>query len=245
MGLAAFEGSSAVVVCDGVASTADAHRASQVASDMSIRVLEAALHQPPADPEAWHQLFLEACEEAQMALAHVVADEGALSPSTTLVAAMAVPGVVAVANIGDSRAYFLDGSPDGGKLLTVDDSWAQEMIAEGVRPEEAYADPEAQTITRWLGADVESVDPTVTIVEIDRPGVVVVCSDGLWDYFELPSALAGLIDEAAGAGPLGLARLLVAAAVGAGGHDNVTVAVIPVAPIDPRATPNIATMSEE
>jgi PPM family protein phosphatase len=245
MGLAAFEGSSAVVVCDGVASTADAHRASQVASDVSLGVLEAALRQPPADHEAWHQLFLEACEEAQAALAHVVGEEGDLSPSTTLVAAMAVPGLVAVANIGDSRAYLLDGSADGGRLLTVDDSWAEEMIAEGTPPEEAYADPEAHTITRWLGADAGSVDPTVTTVEIDSPGVVVVCSDGLWDYFERPSALAELVDEAVGVGPLGLARRLVDAALVAGGHDNVTVAVVPVAPVHPGAAPNSATTSEE
>jgi serine/threonine protein phosphatase PrpC len=245
MGLAAFEVSSAVVVCDGVASTADAHRASQVASDVSIGVLEAALRQPPADHDAWHQLFLQACEEAQAALAHVVAEGGDLSPSTTLVAAVSVPGVVSVANIGDSRAYLLDGSPGGGRLLTVDDSWAEEMIAEGVPPQEAYADPEAHTITRWLGADAESVDPTVTTVEIDSPGVVVVCSDGLWDYFDRPSALAELVDGAVGVGPLGLARRLVDAALAAGGHDNVTVAVVPVAPVRPGATPNIATMSEE
>ena len=43
-------------------------------------------------------------------------------------------------------------------LLTVDDSLARERIAEGMDPEIAFADPDAHTITRWLGADADGGD---------------------------------------------------------------------------------------
>jgi serine/threonine protein phosphatase PrpC len=162
---------------------------------------------------------------------HVRPEEGGLSPSTTLVAVVAQPGIVAVANVGDSRVYLLeDEAGESGSLLTVDDSWAEEMIAEGTVPSVAYAEPEAHTITKWIGADAESVLPTVRVWPIDRPGRLIVCTDGLWDYFEQPSALAGIVQRA-GSDPLAVARTLVEAALAAGGHDNVTVAVIPVGPV--------------
>jgi hypothetical protein len=58
------------------------------------------------------------------------------------------------------------------------------------------------------------------------PGILLVCSDGLWNYYEAPETLRELV----AAGPPGetaleTARRLVDAALAAGGHDNITVAV--------------------
>jgi serine/threonine protein phosphatase PrpC len=212
-----------------VASTSNAHLASQAAAEMAMHTLEAALHRLPTSADGWESLFNEVCQVAQEEVAHIRPEDGGLSPSTTLVAVVTQPGSVAVANVGDSRAYLLTESEADGALLTVDDSWAEEMIAEGMVPSVAYAEPEAHTITKWIGADVESVLPTVSVYKVDRPGTLVVCTDGLWDYFEQPSALAGIVQHA-GSDPLALARTLVEAALAAGGHDNVTVAVIPVGP---------------
>jgi serine/threonine protein phosphatase PrpC len=231
--LACWDGRTAAVVCDGVASTSNAHLASQAAAEMAMHTLESALHRLPTAMDDWQSLFNEACHVAQEEVAHVQPEGGGLSPSTTLVAVVAQPGLVAVGNVGDSRAYLLAETQGSGSLLTVDDSWAEEMIAEGMVPSVAYAEPEAHTITKWIGADVESVLPTVSVYDIDRPGTLVVCTDGLWDYFEQPAALAGIVQHA-GSNPLALARTLVEAALAAGGHDNVTVAVIPVGPVSGR-----------
>jgi serine/threonine protein phosphatase PrpC len=228
--LASWDDRTAAVVCDGVASTSNAHLASQAAAEMAMHTLEAALHHLPTSTDDWESLFREVCQVAQEEVAHIQPEEGGLSPSTTLVAVVAQPGLIAVGNVGDSRAYLLAGTEASGSLLTVDDSWAEEMIAEGMVPSVAYAEPEAHTITKWIGADVESVVPTVSVWAIDRPGALIVCTDGLWDYFEQPSALAGIVQQA-GSDPLTLARTLVEAALAAGGHDNVTVAVIPVGPV--------------
>ncbi|MCZ9339475.1 serine/threonine-protein phosphatase, partial [Streptomyces sp. TRM76130] len=65
--------------------------------------------------------------------------------------------------------------------LTEDDSWAAQMVAAGLMTEaEAYADERAHAITGWLGADAYELEPHTASYKPDRPGVVVVCTDGLW-----------------------------------------------------------------
>ena len=90
----------------------------------------------------------------------------------------------------------------------------------------ARAGPDAHAITRWIGPDIESVDPTLSRVEVTGPGRVVLCSDGLWNYFEDAAALAELAATATDPSLLGMARAMVSGALGRGGADNVTVAVL-------------------
>nr|MDQ2727640.1 protein phosphatase 2C domain-containing protein [Actinomycetota bacterium] len=197
-----------VVVCDGVSSTANPDRASAAASDAAMAALESLLDQPewPAAAQV-AETVTRAVGDAQQAAAGVEAAEpGGMTeaPSTTLVAVVSAPGTITVANIGDSRAYWL--APGANRLLTVDDSVAEAARAEGVPAEVAYSAPDAHVITRWLGAD--SADPfaTLTTVPVDEAGTVVVCSDGLWNYAESPDRLATLVAGVAGmAGGAGMA----------------------------------------
>jgi len=225
-----------VVVCDGVASTANADLAARTAADAALETLESELVRlERAGTHGVQEAITGAFAAAQEAVARVVGQEvdgNALSPSTTMVVAVATRQQVVVGNVGDSRAYWLGRTPGHGRLLTVDDSWAQASIAEGVEPEIAYADPEAQTITRWIGADSESATPTMTVMDVGEPGLLVVCSDGLWNYFEEPDALAG-VTLPGGSRALDVARAYAEAALAAGGQDNVTVAVWP---FDPEST---------
>ena len=171
--------------------------------------------------------------EAQRAVLLVPDDEPGgndLSPSTTMVIGVVADGRVTVANVGDSRAYFLGTSPSVARLLTVDDSWAQESIAEGIAPAVAYAHPEAHTITRWVGGDADSVVPSVVAFDATEAGLLVLCTDGLWNYFEDPLELGALIPDGATSSPIAIAQRLTDAALAAGGHDNVTVVVMPVGP---------------
>jgi serine/threonine protein phosphatase PrpC len=148
-----------------------------------------------------------------------------------------------VTGVGDSRAYWLSEMPGQSRLLTVDDSLAEEQIREGVESQEAYSHPEAHTITRWIGAGADRFDAEVTTFQITEAGLLVLCSDGLWNYFEAPASLAqkavGSVDRSA----LGIARHLVRAALRSGGRDNVTVAVLPVRP--PPALASIGAEPEE
>lgn len=146
------------------------------------------------------------------------------------------------------------------RRLTEDDSWAAFMVAEGSLTEaEAEAHPNAHVITAWLGVDAGEVQPHVATFRPAGPGTLLVCSDGLWNYFpaagDLAALLAGASNGAAAAGahdptadPLGTARALVQHALDAGGRDNITVAVIPLpspaAPASP-ADPSLTAQSRD
>lgn len=235
----------AAVVCDGVASTANPHLAARAAADAVLAVLEPSLRHPQwPDPAAVRQLMSEAFAAAQAAVTLVPDYEPHghdLAPSTTLVAALASAERVVVGNVGDSRAYWLSSTPSRSRLLTVDDSWAQEQIAEGVPPEVAYADSEAHTITRWIGGDAESVAPEFSELSVSEPGVLVLCTDGLWNYFEDVERLGDLIPRGPSP-PLDVACQLTDAALDAGGRDNISVVVLPLG-ATPPARP--AGMTEE
>ncbi|GAA1829185.1 protein phosphatase 2C domain-containing protein [Actinomadura chokoriensis] len=142
------------------------------------------------------------------------------------------------------------------RRLTEDDSWAAFMVAEGSLSEaEAEAHPNAHVITAWLGVDAGEVRPHVATFRPAGPGTLLVCSDGLWNYFPAAGDLAALLSGAPAPGgadgapdpspdpapdpaadPLGAARALVRHALDAGGRDNITVAVIPLpSPADSAA----------
>ena len=60
-----------------------------------------------------------------------------------------------------------------------------------------------------------------------EPGLLVLCSDGLWNYFEDVERLSDLVPRTA-ATPIEIARQFADAALDAGGNDNITVAVVPL-----------------
>lgn len=65
------------------------------------------------------------------------------------------------------------------------------MVSAGLMSEaEAYADERAHAITGWLGADAYELEPHTASFKPDRPGVVVVCTDGLWNYAEAAEEMA-------------------------------------------------------
>ncbi len=109
--------------------------------------------------------------------------------------------------VGDSRAYWL-GPPGGAaqsSLLTTDHSWAVEIVALGELDEAAAAaDPRAHAITRWLGADASDA-PSVVELRPAEPGLLLLCSDGLWNYLPDADALASAA-YAAGPEPRGHGR---------------------------------------
>lgn len=231
MAIAAAGDRFVAVVCDGVASTANPHLAARAAADAVLAVLEPSLHLPQfPDHAAVQQLMSEAFAQAQAAVTLVPDYEprgSELAPSTTLVVALASAERVVIGNIGDSRAYWLSSTPSSSRVLTVDDSWAQERIAEGVVPGVAYADPDAHVITRWIGGDAESVAPGFSELEVTETGLLMLCTDGLWNYFEDVERLGDLVPRAA-ASPLEIARQFTDAALDAGGRDNISVVVLPL-----------------
>ncbi|MBC2901020.1 protein phosphatase 2C domain-containing protein [Streptomyces sp. PSKA01] len=229
------DGSPAVlaIVCDGVSSATRPDDASLAASRAASDTLLAALPHGTHPQQAMHEAIV-AASRAVNALAGepATAREHAPhqnAPACTLVGAVITSGLLVVGWVGDSRVYWVpvDRSAPPARL-TEDDSWAAQMVAAGLMNEaEAYADERAHAITGWLGADAYELEPHTASFKPDRPGVVVVCTDGLWNYAEAAEEMADVVPLDAAVRPLHSAQVLVGHALDGGGHDNVTVAVLP------------------
>ncbi|RLV08784.1 protein phosphatase [Streptomyces griseocarneus] len=225
------------VVSDGVSSATRPDEASAAACKAAREVLVAALP-AGADPRrATHDAIMRAAEAVTALAARPAAPEPhghdayrhENAPACTIVSAVITGDLLTVGWIGDSRAYWVpeDRSTQPARL-TEDDSWAAQMVAAGLLSEaEAYADERAHAITGWLGADAYEIEPHTASFHPDREGVVIVCTDGLWNYAESAELMAAVTPTDARQRPLECARRLVAHALDGGGHDNVTVAVLP------------------
>ena len=234
------DGRMVILVCDGVTTAPESDRASLAACiDGSTSLLSAPVA-PQANAAAvshWTEQIRICAVAANAAAVGVARTLGnpVEPPSCTFVAAVAIAApdasstLIAVGWCGDSRAYWF-GDDGDGRQLTVDHSLGTQMIASGMSPAEAEAQPTSHTITRWLGAD--SVNPTPEIMTMNPtgPGWLMVVSDGMWNYASSPPALALVMLRAAAdlgsaASPLAIAESMAAWANEQGGHDNITVAL--------------------
>lgn len=198
------------VVCDGVASVQRgdeaARTAASAASTALLSVVGSATDLRQATGDA-----VRSAAEAVAALAHTrngatAPSHRAGAPSSTYVSAVVTGDQIVVGWVGDSRAYWLG---ERSSLLTSDHALG------GV-------------LTRWLGADAGRVAPQVAVFEPKGRGVVVVCSDGLWNYLPEPDDLAAVALPAGD--PFAAAAALTQRALDAGGRDNITVVVVPFPP---------------
>ncbi|MEV3928207.1 PP2C family serine/threonine-protein phosphatase [Streptomyces sp. NPDC049944] len=233
------DGSPAVVaiVCDGVSSASRPDEASAAAAGAANEALLESLPRGTHPQQAMHEAII-AASEAVNALAQ---DPGQAlehdqhrqqnAPACTLVGAIMAGGLLVVGWVGDSRVYWVpEDRADPPARLTEDDSWAAQMVAAGLMNEaEAYADERAHAITGWLGADAYDLEPHTASFRPDRPGLVVVCTDGLWNYAESAQEMAAAVPSDGYERPLHGAQVLVGHALDGGGHDNVTVALLPFA----------------
>ncbi|MFC4005825.1 PP2C family serine/threonine-protein phosphatase [Nonomuraea purpurea] len=163
------------------------------ASAVAVETASAALARGLSQEEAF-----ELAGRAVSKLATSVDD----APACTYIAAVVGAGRVRLAWAGDTRAYWLpEAGP--GSLLTEDDAI------------------ETGEITAWLGADADAAPPRVRTLTPDTPGLLLVCSDGLWRYLD------GYAFPRAGA-PVDRAREMLRHALDSGGQDNVTIALIPL-----------------
>jgi serine/threonine protein phosphatase PrpC len=152
---------------------------------------------------------VQAVQSANQAAADQARDDDyGDTPACTYVSAV-VTDKVTIGWLGDSRAYWLD--ERGGSVALTDDD----------------AEFGSHAISAWLGADSGEPAPHTTVFEPDGPGVVLLCSDGLWNYVDDPAELTALAFPDAPEAPFRAADRLVQKALDSGGHDNVTVVLIP------------------
>jgi len=232
------------IVCDGVSSAPRPDEASWTAVNAGITLLAEGAERG-ADPAA---ISLEAVKTAGHALTALAGPGGA--PASTYVSAVVGQREITVCWLGDSRAYWLAGNAPapagpndtvditgGSRRVTRDDSLAEEIVAAGLATmEEAMASPQAHVITRWLGADLPDPQAHIEQFTPTAPGVLLLCSDGLWNYRPEAAELAAMAMPAALTRPLDAAADLAKFALDSGGLDNITVVIIPFPP-NPDAAP--------
>lgn len=232
------------IVSDGVSSAPRPDEASWLAVNTGITLLAEGAERGD-DPA---EVSRTAIRAAGQALNGLVGPEGA--PAATYVSAIVTQRQITVCWLGDSRAYWLAGNAarptgpndttditGGSRRVTRDDSLAEEIVAAGLATmDEAMASPQAHVITRWLGADLPDPEEHVEQFTPSGPGVLMLCSDGLWNYRPEAAELAAMALPAALTRPLDAAADLAKFALDSGGLDNITVVLIPFPP-RPEATP--------
>jgi PPM family protein phosphatase len=204
------------VVADGMGGA----RAGEVASRLAVESFQGGLPDT-ADAEGSLAAYARQANVSIHELSQANAEHAGMG--TTLTAVYVGTEEVAIAHVGDSRAYCLR----GGELLrlTDDHSLVDELIRQGkLTAEEAVEHPQRSVITRALGPEPE--------VEIDtrsyraRDGdVYLLCSDGLTTMVP-DERLAGILLAHPRLRDAGEA--LIAAANEAGGRDNITVVLLRV-----------------
>jgi protein phosphatase len=158
---------------------------------------------------------------------------------TTIEVVLVLGGALFVAHVGDSRTYL---ARDGALTqLTEDHTVAERMRRAGTwSEEEAAASPMRSALSSALGVVSGFVIDHAEVV-LEPGDRVLICSDGLYDYFseaEITGALCGDTVDLDG---------LVDEARERGGHDNITGIVLEVDPAAPSdvlddATTNPITM---
>lgn len=225
----------AIVVCDGVSSSSHGEQAAAVAANAALAALLDAAGHDPMDAEGALRQAVRAGHRAACD-ATIELEPGMDPPGTTFVAAVvqrsdSAPARLDIAWVGDSRAYLV--GPDHASLaLTHDHSFVNMMVDGGAMTEvEAMKSPYAHAITHCMGPlesrDPEAApDPSVIHVSADAGSRLIVCSDGLWNYFPTAEEIRDLVAAVPAEAEAGaMASALVNRALAMGGHDDITVAI--------------------
>jgi protein phosphatase len=199
------------VVADGMGGA----QAGEVASSIAIEAFEHGL----ADSGTPEERLAERVRDAnQQIYDRSRAEHGREGMGTTLTAAFVDDAHLAIAHVGDSRAYmFRDGELT---RLTQDHSLVDELVRQGKLTEEQAAEhPQRSIITRALGPE-PNVEVDTWTYPVRAGDVLLLCSDGLTSMVS-EEGIAEVLASAENLDEAG--RRLIEAANEAGGRDNITV----------------------
>ena len=217
-----YAGPRLLAVADGMGG----HAAGEVASSVTIEELvNVESVGTDGDP-------LEALEDAVTAANARIREMVAQDPArqgmgTTLTALFWNGQALALAHIGDSRAYLLrDGEM---RLITHDHTFVQTLVDEGrITADEASVHPARSMILRTLQGDADP-ELDLELIEVRGGDRILVCSDGLSGIVRDDTLRDTLV---ANTDLVAAADALVALALKAGAPDNVTCVVADIVETD-------------
>ena len=149
---------------------------------------------------------------------------GQTEMATTVVAALIQGDQLVVANVGDSRAYIIQG--ERIEQITEDHSLMAEMINDGIiTAEQAETHPYRNVILRSIGA-YEAVQVDLFIRQLAPDDTIILCSDGMTRLVNNQD----LVDITRRYPPAEAARQLINLANERGGEDNISVSITRITP---------------
>ncbi len=214
------------IVADGMGGHAAGEVASAMAVDTVRQTLEGARIEidafKKAPSDAGRRGIVQLLQNAVLGAHQAVYQRGQAEPDkagmgTTLDVVLVAGPEAFVAHVGDSRTYLIrDGKPS---QITTDHTVAEVLVIEGkLTIEEAQVSPLRTILVNAIGvsADVGVEMAHVTLRRGDR---LLLCSDGMHDYFPAEDEIAQRLSaDAPGAALAEMVEL----AKTRGGHDNIT-----------------------
>ncbi|GHH68801.1 hypothetical protein GCM10017673_18520 [Streptosporangium violaceochromogenes] len=214
---AAYAGPRLLAVADGMGG----HVGGEVASSAAVATVATLDHERHADLVAAAEAGLR---KANQRLRELVEQDPSLTGMGTTLTMMLWDGPrVALAHIGDSRAYLLR---DGDLYqITYDHTLVQTLMDDGrITPEEAARHPHRSILLQVLDGG-DTVDPDLSLRDAEVGDRYLLCSDGLSGVVEA-DRLRHVLAEVDDLGEV--IRRLIDMACEAGGPDNITCVVAEV-----------------
>lgn len=212
------KGVALAVVADGMGG----HTGGALAAEQVVHTAKNNLDNYAPSDENAHSMLENSMREAHtMIKASRFMNE--MDPHSTAVMLLLQPGRMTWGYCGDSRLYQFRGKQLLGR--TVDHSYVEHLVALGkITPKQALTHPNRNVLLASLGGQDE---PKITICTTDdlvAGDAFVLCSDGLWAYFD-DSELGALV--AANSARQACEQLIGKARERAkGGGDNLSLAII-------------------
>jgi serine/threonine protein phosphatase PrpC len=225
------------IVADGMGG----HAAGEVASAMAVEVVRDKLNEAgdelsefAAEPsEEGRKNAVSRLEEAVRAAHQAVYERGVAESDkqgmgTTLDVVLVAGPEAFVAHVGDSRTYLIrDGK---AAQITTDHTVAEVLVIEGkLSLEEAQISPLRTILVNAIGV-APDVGVEMAHVQLRKDDRLLLCSDGLHDYFPSDQELADLITSSE---PDEALKQMIELAKERGGHDNITGVIIAVDDCEP------------
>ncbi|MGA9740486.1 Stp1/IreP family PP2C-type Ser/Thr phosphatase [Candidatus Binatus sp.] len=212
------------VVADGMGGAEAGEIAAAIAVQTIRSYIETRLEGARGEVSNGAELLTSALEEANSRIIEYVASHPeSRGTGSTGVCALLAPPDAAVAWVGDSRGYLMEGATL--RQVTKDHSLVQRLIEIGqITAEEAHTHEHKNVITRSLGARQSGPAGAEAVsLKLKRGDKLMLCSDGLTahvDDRQIHDILGRNPD------PFDAARELIVAANAGGGTDNITVIVV-------------------
>jgi serine/threonine protein phosphatase PrpC len=212
------------VVADGMGGAEAGEVASAIAVQTIRSYIETHLDTARGEVKNGAELLTGALEEANSRIIEYVASHPeSRGMGSTGVCALITASDAAVAWVGDSRGYLLEGA--ALRQVTKDHSLVQRLVEIGqITAEEAHTHEHKNVITRSLGARQSGpAGAEAVALKLKRGDHLLLCSDGLTAHV-MDSQIREILGR--NADPFDAARELIVAANAGGGTDNISVIVV-------------------